>query len=267
MKYLLYIFTVIITLVVIIIVNDNNSKLISILTGTFVAFLYPIIDFIFDGTRTISDLKLAFKSKILHYNRDIRVSISYLFRIKIDDKYFLVYGNRIDQYQPVGGVYKYYEEAKSNFSKLNIKDDDCIEIDQSSKNDLRIRVPGKNLMKFIKWFRSMECREVSHHREFLEELIEPGVLSSNNFLYLDYSYINSIIDGIKYDDHFKCYQLLIADIYELKLSKKQIEEFKKLIDKESNGYIWVDEDLINSLGVRKKQSHNKPIARTAKWTL
>ena len=47
-----------------------------------------------------------FIQSVIHYNKDIRFSISYLYRIKIDDKYLLIKGSKIEQLQPVGGVYK-----------------------------------------------------------------------------------------------------------------------------------------------------------------
>lgn len=48
-------------------------------------------------------LKIGFDS-IIHWNQEYRMSISYLFKIKIDNKYLLIKGNRIEQYQPIGGV-------------------------------------------------------------------------------------------------------------------------------------------------------------------
>ena len=49
-----------------------------------------------------------FSQSIMRWNKNIRLSCAYLFRIKYNGKYLLVKGNRIDQYQPIGGVYKYY---------------------------------------------------------------------------------------------------------------------------------------------------------------
>src|SRR5690242_2262007 len=45
---------------------------------------------------------------------EIRLSISYLYRIEMNGKYLLIKSYRIpNTYQPVGGVYKYYDpEAK-----------------------------------------------------------------------------------------------------------------------------------------------------------
>ena len=237
--------------------------------GTFsIFFIVPVIELIqVDKISTIKDIRNLFKSSILYRNKDIRVSISYLFKIKIDDKYFLIKGKRINQYQPVGGVYKYYSEAKSIFARLGVKDDDCIPIDSSSKDDLRIRVKGKNLGKLIKWFESGKERGVCVQREFYEELIKDKILDAKNFNYIDCIYLNRIIDDIKYDNHFNCQQILIADIYELKLNNEQLKEFKKLMDVKSDKYIWSYEDQINALGYEKYKKETINIPPTAKWLI
>ena len=53
-------------------------------------------------------LKIYYQS-LIRWNKNIRLSCAYLFRIRYNNKYLLIKGNRIDQYQPVGGVYKYYD--------------------------------------------------------------------------------------------------------------------------------------------------------------
>ncbi|WP_374123545.1 SMODS-associated NUDIX domain-containing protein [Leptotrichia hongkongensis] len=45
---------------------------------------------------------------LFRWNKNIRLSCAYLFQIKQDGKYLLIKGNQIEQYQPVSGVYKYY---------------------------------------------------------------------------------------------------------------------------------------------------------------
>lgn len=67
-------------------------------------------------------LKISFDS-IIHRNQEYRMSISYLFKIKIDNRYFLVKGDHIEQYQPIGGVYKYYESFKENFNKWVVRNE------------------------------------------------------------------------------------------------------------------------------------------------
>lgn len=196
--------------------------------------------------------KLFFQSKITYRGRDIRLSCSYLFRIKIDDKYLLVKGNRINQYQPVGGVYKKYMDCKNLFKDLEVKDDKNIPIDDKSEEDLRIRVPAKNLIKFLKWYDSKEDRETCQWREFNEELIQTGILSSDIFPHIQYRFIKQIRDGIKYSDYFQINELLIYDIYELMPNEKQKIELKNLLQKTDDRFVLLDEMIILSLGYDKQ---------------
>ena len=86
---------------------------------------------------------------LLSRNNEYRVSFAYLFRIKIDDKYLLTQGKRINQYQPVGGVYKYFDSFEDKYNDWEItheKNKDFFE-----DGDLRIYIKGKYLNDFIKW--------------------------------------------------------------------------------------------------------------------
>ena len=65
----------------------------------------------------------------------VRISFAYLFRIKIDGKYLLVRNTRgTEKFQPVGGVYKLFENEKIELKNLyQVMDDDKISIDESSR--------------------------------------------------------------------------------------------------------------------------------------
>lgn len=72
------------------------------------------------------------------------MSISYLFSIRDDEgNYLLIKGNRIQQYQPIGGVYKYFKSFQPIKSKLEVTDE--INKNFYDPDDLRIYLPGKNL--------------------------------------------------------------------------------------------------------------------------
>ena len=165
-------------------------------------------------------------------DKDIRISISYLFRIKVKGKYLLVHGDRIkNQFQPVGGVYKRLPEAIDFFNKLGIKDDDCIPIDENSENDLRVRVKVKMSQLFLRWYYSGSQREDSVFREFYEELIHTGILTSDRFPYINYRHVYRKQTDIRFVDYFNCYELLIAEIFELIPDKQQEEELIKLMER------------------------------------
>ena len=189
--------------------------------------------------------KLFLKSKVLYRNKYIRVSITYLFRIKVKDKYLLINGRENkNQYQPVGGVIKWLPAARKELDRLEVKDDKKVPIRDSGINDLKIRVKGKYLHDFLKWFDSGEARENNAYRKVQEQLVEPGVLSQENFKNINYRCIKRVQTGIKFSKHFQCPELKIVAVYELIPSDEQKKELKQLIDKESNRYIWLSEDEI-----------------------
>src|SRR5258706_3407667 len=130
---------------------------------------------------------LLFLSQITYRDKYIRLSISYLYQIKIEGKYLLVKGNRIKhQFQPVGGVFKRYRESFYALQKLCVLDDDNIPIDDKSIDDLRIKIRGKHLIKFLEWYTSQLGREVSPYREFYEEMIRTDFVKQKDFPYLNY---------------------------------------------------------------------------------
>lgn len=183
-------------------------------------------------------------------NKSIRLSVSYLLRIRLDNKYLLVKSSRIPgQFQPVGGVYKYYTAAQNFLDSIGAKPDTAYNYDDSLKNDLRIFVPAKNVLKFIKWFDKKEQRECSPEREFKEELIDTGLLKNEMlFKSLNTNLIKSEKCKIKYSQKLGCYELHIRDIYRLDLNSYQEEEFRNLLNTNSELYKWFESEDIIHLG-------------------
>ncbi|MBC3842368.1 hypothetical protein GXW82_25795 [Streptacidiphilus sp. 4-A2] len=94
------------------------------------------------------------------YGVDVRISTSYLFRVKIDGRYLLIRGRRFpDQFQPVGGVHKVSFSGRQFLAGIGAVDDDLVPIDQHSADDMRIRIKGRYLLSFYNWFKSREGRE------------------------------------------------------------------------------------------------------------
>jgi hypothetical protein len=194
------------------------------------------------------------------------MSISYLFKIKIDDKYLLIKGTRIDQYQPVGGVYKKSPESFSFFNSIYALDDKHMPIDDVSRDDLRIRVKGKYMLKVLHWFDKKIEREITYQREFIEELIKTGILNYEPFMYINCRFLRRVETGIRYTPYFKCDEYLVADIYELITNQEQESALRRLMQEDSDQYIWVDEDKILSRGVTKE--HLKAdISESSSWIL
>lgn len=155
---------------------------------------------------------------LLSRNNEYRVSFAYLFRIKIDDKYLLTQSKRINQYQPVGGVYKYFDSFEDKYNDWEItheKNKDFFE-----DGDLRIYIKGKYLNDFIKWIDTNRNRECDCRREFIEELVQPGYVSLIDLSSVNFEFIKRVNTGIHYSKQFKCKEVLIFDIYEVNCFSK-----------------------------------------------
>jgi SMODS-associated NUDIX domain len=193
-------------------------------------------------------MKLLYASNRQHASAHVRVSISYLFRIRIDGRYLLVKGRRINQYQPVGGVYKHDSEAlRDEFTKWDVREDKVMPIDIHSRDDLRVRVLGKNLINFLNWFVSEKDRETTQNREFQEELVEPGFLSKA-FSKIDPRYLYTVWRPLTYSPHTQATELMVYQVYELKLTTTQEHELRHLHLPDSGELRWVTEEQIKRLG-------------------
>lgn len=218
-----------------------------------------------------NNLSLYMKTLFWNYrNKEIRFSISYLFRIKIPNtnSYLLVLNRRIDnQLQPVGGVYKRYGDDKL-FEKWDYMPDNKrngLDVDDESFSDLRFKVKGKHVIDVIKWFEEGKEREISAEREFFEELIKPKILDAQIFSQIKYKHLKRISKNLKWSEHFSCYEVLIYDIMELLPTEQQNEELKKLSRDTDlkKGYAIVDFDDIEQLRLVR---NGKQIARIGEHT-
>ena len=198
----------------------------------------------------------------------IRLSISYLFRIKLDDKYLLIQSARFpDQFNPVGGVFKRLPSSQKFFTAINAKPDDKILEDEVSHGDLRFRIEGKYIPHFLNWFDKAIDRELSPWREFYEELVEPNILSKENFPYIFYNYVSRHQLGISYNDFFDCHVLLIAEIFELVPTEAQKKELLSLSQRNDNRYIWADAQMIRRRGVPDQKPREFNISDHSAWIL
>lgn len=215
-------------------------------------------------------LKLFFPVFIFKFNHKIRISISYLFRISCDNKYLLVKGSRINQYQPVGGVYKHLDRSSDYLSRIGLTPDhDNFAYEEKIKNDLRKFTWGRNIFSVIYWFNKHQDRELSPWREFHEELVKSDILPQDIFPFIFYRHIRQCVTPLRYSSYFKCFEVLIADIYELVPTEEQAAALKQLITSPCDDkFIWVDKETIEREGhdIRAGKTAFK-IAETAKWTI
>src|ERR1022692_507941 len=215
-----------------------------LISGVIVGLAGPFLDSLVSNWRY---LRPAWYS-LRYFKLRIRISASYLFRIKLDGGYLLVRGHRWPQYQPVGGVYKVSAGAKEKLDEMGALDDDLVPVDTISRNDRRIRIPGRNLVSFLRWFESGHSRETSPWREFYEELVEPGHVPLSDFPYIFADFIRRDIRPIRFSAYAQSMELLIADIYELRPTQEQIDALQRLRGQGNPDVVWATENQIRRLG-------------------
>lgn len=168
--------------------------------------------------------------------KQVRFSLAYLFRIKIDGKYLLVKNSKIsNQYQPIGGVYKKFKSFKTISDELGVTDEKKENFRVS--NDLRVYVQSKNVIKFLEWFNTGRNREVNVVREFIEEIIDKNILEIQNLRDIEFEFIRTYDSGLHYAEQFSSYEILLHDIFEVRLKSNAAEKLKQYVDSPSDNYL------------------------------
>lgn len=250
--------------VIAMILSDPTGAWFAVASGLAVGFAIPLLDTLILNFR---GLRIAWYS-LRTWRSRVRVSASYLYRIRVDNAYLLVKGKRFDQFQPVGGVYKAHQSSSGTRSDMKILDDDLLTPDEVSDGDLRVRVPGKRLVSFVRWFESGRGRENDGWREFYEELIATGILPEESFRYIKYDRIERLYRPMRYSPWAKSQELLVADILELLPTPEQIAALRHLKSGSDPRVLWASENQIRRLGAADgAASQTTRIAETATWTI
>ena len=214
--------------------------------------LFSNILSLFEGNNWKTSQRKLVKEGKLQPDTKVRISFAYLFRIKIDNYYFLIQNNRSKKYQPVGGGDKFSEKERDYLSDtFSLEDDDRIPVDEITKLDYRLFVKNKDLRNFFKRFNKTTQRENIEDlsREFIEEIFNSSVLNQSDFGTLTYKYCGRHITQIE-DTVFWPFEILLADIIEIRLTAKQETLFRDLMKKECEKYIFATSKDIKHLGVK-----------------
>lgn len=224
--------------------------------GAIVGILVTAI--ITNRKKIVTRIKGLFLSK-----KKVRMSLSYLFSICIDNKYLLIKGGRVDQFQPLGGVFHYFDSFNEIKNRLNISDVTSSQF--HDKNDLRIFVPGNNVLSVVDWFHSRKNRECTVTREFIEELVDTGVLEIQDLKEVQFEFKKSIETGIRFSEPFKMNEYNIYEIYKVTFSDKLLETKILANTSKSKQYLWCENLDIEATKVsldgldRKIGQHSKYI--------
>lgn len=260
-KILKLIGIIVFTCILIAVIVVSEIKSIPALGSIFGTFFGFAIQAVYKNFQDLSDKeqweitqrKLQ-RGKIITPEEIVRISFAYLFRIKVGDKYLLVKNERgTNKYQPVGGVYQVYGDEKTKLKELfHVIDDSKIPIDKSSKNDYRMQLQNRYLRQFIARFDNEANRENVNNlgREFKEEIIEKKILDWDH---IEYRFCGRHISDLTYGNHFRCYELLLADIVEILPTEKQYNDLEKLITTQSDIYRFATAEEIKSLGINTRE--------------
>lgn len=225
-----------------------------IIVNLIVAFITFLFSSLFHNRLRI---KIWLQS-LMRWNKNIRLSCAYLFRIKYGNKYLLIKGNRIDQYQPVGGVYKYYDSFNEIKGNLELKDE--VESRFYEHGDLRLITEGQHLVKFLDWFDTEKNREITVIRELVEEL-QSSEISVEQLIDVQIEYLKTIKEAISFSQHFKMDEQKIFNIYEARIPEETLD---KVLN--SDKYCLVEADEIEKL-CHTKDGLSKRISETSKYII
>lgn len=202
--------------------------------------------------------------------KELRLSCSYLYKIKVDDDYLLIKSRKHGKFQPVGGNFKRNRYSTNFLEKIELHEDDRFTNGSRSSDDLRLFIKGSNLQKFLKWYNAPEKqREVSYDREFYEELVEPGYLPNELFPFPQIDFRKQVVTPVRYSEHLNCKEVHIYDLVELKPTHQQ-EEYLRALAKKGNSeqFVWVNANTIRRRGYQQSlQSSSIAITDHAKEIL
>ena len=230
----------------------------------------PLLALLIDAIYYLRHLPMWFKTKVLYRYSDVRLSISYLFRIEVDGRYLLVKNRHRNLYQLVGGAYKAYPSAKAIFDKYGVKSDKQFETSHGiAKSDLRFLIPGRNVFAILEWFHSQKDRETSQWREFCEELLTTGLLPKDLFRYVDYTYACTVQTPMRKAKRLPNQEILLFEVYDLVPTTEQLMVLKELMNKgETTEMKWAEKRVIDGLGTdHRTEKTPYEIGPHTKWAL
>ena len=253
---LLTIISLVYLLLAIIIRFDNYDIVLSV-TSAIIGITIPYnINHFVDLTDSLpwqTYLRRLYRLKLIKRTDRIRISYAYLFRIEVDGEYLLIKNKHgFNKFQPPGHTYVLSLEEK-NYLKANfyVTEDDRIK-SKKVKNDYRLFVPAYMMKKFYKRFLHQidVVKTENYQNGFKATLIDSGVLNPVIFENINLRFVRRHIENIKFTKPFKCYEMLLADVFEVVLTQDQIDSIRKLREnKNSDQYEFANEELIKSLGV------------------
>lgn len=89
----------------------------------------------------------------------------------------------------------------------------------------------------MEWFKTRRNREVNVVREFIEEIIDKNILEIQNLRDIEFEFIRTYDSGLHYAEQFSSYEILLHDIFEVRLKSNDAEKLKQYVDLSSDNYL------------------------------
>lgn len=150
MKYILQLIAALIFLFLGWFIKDENLKTEFLGNAGAIIIILLVVELGYDIYINFGRLKLIFHCWRLSCKDEyIRFSMSYQYRIRINDKYLLVKNNNWNFYQHVGGKYKRNAHTAKVLSDFGFRDDLKLSTTGRMKDDLAVFIPAGNAIKFL----------------------------------------------------------------------------------------------------------------------
>lgn len=215
----------------------QSEVVFAIATGVTASALFLALQRLIENDR----FRRYWLAPLLYRNEPIRVSMSYLVIVSSGNDLLLVPGWRFQQFQPVGGVYKYFPEAVDELSRCDFESDTLVAADSDSEGDLRLVVRGRHLLRFLRWFDEGRNREQGPWREFYEELVAPGRLPADVFGCAQFRLLGRRYNAIRRTPYVNMMrEVLVADVFELMPNDRQVEALRQLRQRKTSDVLWLD---------------------------
>lgn len=233
--------------------DKNDCGILEAVMGALIALFIEKVwrasEDISDTTNWKTSLRQLWRGGTIKKETLVRISFAYLYRIKVGSEYLLVKNARgTGKYQPVGGVYKLTGDERIELNnRYHVVDDDKVPIDEPSRDDYRLQMPSRYLKKFMNRFDSKKAsreRIDDVSREFKEE-----IGNELGWTGIRYRYCGRYITDLKFEDHFRCYELLLADIVELLPTETQRNDLEDIQRQASDKFRFATADEIKGLGI------------------
>jgi hypothetical protein len=220
---------------------SGSDAVFAIVTGIIASVLFLLVQEVASNAA----YRRYWIATLLHRREPYRMSMSYLVLVALegddDDQVLLVASRRFDHFQPVGGVYKFFPEAKAELERCGYEPDPLIPKDDASRDDLRLVVRGRHVLRFLRWFDSGRDRECAPWREFHEELIATDVLPPHEFGTALFRQLGRHYHPVRRPEYSgEMREILVADIFQLMPNARQAAALAALQAQTTNADIlWL----------------------------